>query len=275
MPFTGSHPAAVLPLVRSGLPASALVIGSMSPDLPFYLPSPVTATFTHTVLGATTVDIVLGAAIFAGWQSFVGGAMVAYAPTAVRARLGTGVPAGLPYHCGRPRRILGVLAALLVGALTHVGWDSFTHATMWGPVHIRWLAGRVGPLPAYEWAQYASGLAGALALILWCWNWWRHTSPAARPVPEAGRGRRLMWIIAALAGGAGVVFGAVDGVGQSHPVRGALFKAATTAVSAVAAVVLVTAASWRLHDRPKAATQTRSTGRTSASAGRGGGSTRG
>ncbi|MDQ7908342.1 DUF4184 family protein [Phytohabitans sp. ZYX-F-186] len=41
MPFTGSHPAAVLPLVRWGLPPAALVIGSMVPDLPYYLPTPV------------------------------------------------------------------------------------------------------------------------------------------------------------------------------------------------------------------------------------------
>ena len=36
MPFTGSHPAAVLPFLRSGLPPSALVIGSMAPDFPYY-----------------------------------------------------------------------------------------------------------------------------------------------------------------------------------------------------------------------------------------------
>ena len=38
MPFTGSHPAAVLPLLRTPLPASALVAGSVAPDIPFYLP---------------------------------------------------------------------------------------------------------------------------------------------------------------------------------------------------------------------------------------------
>src|SRR5690349_3109958 len=112
MPFTGSHPAAVLPLVRFGLPASALVIGSMSPDLPYYLPSPATGTFTHTLYGAFTIDIVLGAVVFAGWQSLVGPAVVAYAPAPFRTRLGTRRPAGLAYHCGRPHRILLVLAAL-------------------------------------------------------------------------------------------------------------------------------------------------------------------
>lgn len=34
MPLTGSHPAAVLPLLRTPLPASALVDGSIAPDVP-------------------------------------------------------------------------------------------------------------------------------------------------------------------------------------------------------------------------------------------------
>lgn len=38
MPFTGSHPAAVLPFLRTPLPASALVVGSIAPDVPFSLP---------------------------------------------------------------------------------------------------------------------------------------------------------------------------------------------------------------------------------------------
>ena len=40
MPFTGSHPAVVLPLLRTPLPASALVLGSTAPDLPHFLPGP-------------------------------------------------------------------------------------------------------------------------------------------------------------------------------------------------------------------------------------------
>ena len=38
MPFTASHPAAILPFLRTPLPASALVAGSIAPDLPYYVP---------------------------------------------------------------------------------------------------------------------------------------------------------------------------------------------------------------------------------------------
>jgi hypothetical protein len=38
VPFTGSHPAAVLPFLRTPLPASAPVAGTMAPDIPYHLP---------------------------------------------------------------------------------------------------------------------------------------------------------------------------------------------------------------------------------------------
>jgi hypothetical protein len=36
MPFTLSHPAAVLPLAGTGFPVAALVAGSMAPDVPMF-----------------------------------------------------------------------------------------------------------------------------------------------------------------------------------------------------------------------------------------------
>ena len=40
MPITFAHPAAVLPLARTGLPLTALAIGSMVPDLPMFVRLP-------------------------------------------------------------------------------------------------------------------------------------------------------------------------------------------------------------------------------------------
>jgi len=62
VPFTGSHPAAVLPFFRVLVPA-ALVIGSMVPDLPYYLPSPVPGSVTHTATGSW-FDLLVGIIAF-------------------------------------------------------------------------------------------------------------------------------------------------------------------------------------------------------------------
>src|SRR5436309_6060879 len=55
MPWTLSHPAVVLPLRRFSpqpLNFAALIIGSMTPDIGFYLGRLVLATFAHTLPGS-------------------------------------------------------------------------------------------------------------------------------------------------------------------------------------------------------------------------------
>ena len=69
MPFTGSHPAAILPLLRWSLPGSALVMGSIAPDMPMLLPIPAVVHFAHTLLGLLTIDLAIGVIGFALWQA--------------------------------------------------------------------------------------------------------------------------------------------------------------------------------------------------------------
>jgi Domain of unknown function (DUF4184) len=58
-------------LVHAGLVPSALVIGSMIPDLPYFILLPVDARATHTILGAGTVDVVFGLVVFCLWQALL------------------------------------------------------------------------------------------------------------------------------------------------------------------------------------------------------------
>jgi uncharacterized protein DUF4184 len=59
MPFTVSHPAAVLPVLR-WLPPSAVVVGSLVPDIPLCVRPPVGYHTTHSLAGVVTVDLPLG-----------------------------------------------------------------------------------------------------------------------------------------------------------------------------------------------------------------------
>jgi len=71
----------------------------------------------------------------------------------------------------RPRLGTSVVSAL-VGALTHVGWDLFTHDDRWAPRHIAWLRSHAVTLGGrwISWAevlQYAGHVLGAaLAIVL-------------------------------------------------------------------------------------------------------------
>src|SRR2546421_8312948 len=114
MPFTGSHPAAVLPFLR-WLPPGALVVGSMAPDFPYFVPVGVTGATTHAALGVVTVDVLLAAAAWVLWRFLVWPAGLGLAPP-LRGRGGAAAP-------GRP---LLLAPAVALGAAPHVRGGTLT-----------------------------------------------------------------------------------------------------------------------------------------------------
>jgi len=232
VPFTASHPAAVLPLVGTRLPASALVIGSMVPDLPYFLP-PVSGP-THSPLGIVTVDLVLGGAAWLVWHRLLAAPALAAAPRRLRGRIGPG-----------PRRVRfppAVAAALVIGSATHVAWDEFTHVDRWGTRHVPALAREWYGLAGYRWAQYASTVLGALAIVLWLRAWWRRTPEEAEP---PGRVSPRWWLVPGVAGLAGAAMGAAG----AESVREGAFRIAVYGARGAAVAGLVLATAWHLRAR--------------------------
>ena len=238
MPFTGSHPAAILPFLRTTLPASALVIGSMTPDIPYYLPVGL-PWVTHSAGAVVSTDVLLGGLTWALWHGVLAAPALATAPAGLRARLAGRVPTGL--RVCLPQLAL-VVAALVVGAATHVLWDEFSHAHRWGTAHIPALSRMWGPWPGYLWVQELSGLAGATILIVWLVRWWRRTPPQ----PEAGSPARL-WAWAVLAA-TGVAAGGLAARG-APTIGSAGFAGVTAAGGAVLAVAVVLALAWHVRRR--------------------------
>ena len=240
MPFTPSHAAAVLPFLRTPLPASALVIGSVAPDLPYYLPLELPWD-THTASAVVTVDLLLGGLAWVVWHALLAEPALAGAPGALRARL-AGVPLGLVVRSRSLRGLVLTVLALVVGSATHVLWDEFTHAGRWGTEQLPALARDWGPLPGYRWLQYASGVVGGAVLVIWLVRWWRHAPRA--PLPA----RSSAWPTWVAIVGAGLLAG-VAGALAAPDVRKAAWLGATWGGGAALAVALALAAVWQVHRR--------------------------
>ncbi|MEU9123798.1 DUF4184 family protein [Streptomyces sp. NPDC048506] len=179
MPFTLSHAAAVLPVVRrtgaarGPLVASALVAGSFAPDVTYYADSMVPGgmafgAFTHALWGVLTVDVVVTVALVAGWL-WVREPLLALLPRAWRGRVGA-LLRGRPW---RPRGAGGVAALVgwfvvsaVLGSATHVVWDAFTHAGRWGTRLVPGLGGVVAGVPVAAYVQYGTS-AVALGALGW------------------------------------------------------------------------------------------------------------
>ena len=145
MPYPFAHPAAVLPLVRFGVP-SALVIGSVAPDL-WYLVPFVQRADSHTLAGLFWFCLPAGVALYLLFHLVLKEPLIALLST----RLSTFACRGLP-----ARSWGAVVLSLLAGILTHLLWDELTHSNT--------------PRPGVNWAQHANTLAGAAVLAWWVWR---------------------------------------------------------------------------------------------------------
>ena len=201
MPFTGSHPAAVLPLLRLGLPASALVIGSLTPDLPYYFDLPVTAAQTHSLTGALGADLILGISAYLIWHLLLVPPLIWAAPASLQRRIPDRLRAGP--RLGTAGDLARVGLALAIGALTHVLWDAFTHAGMLGPRMVPWLDSVVYGLPLFRWLHLGSSILGLACLVWVAVRWWPGAPTTGsiapiRPAVRWGLGLALLaWAVVA------------------------------------------------------------------------------
>ena len=184
MPWTFAHPAAVLPFRRFGasrLPLSGLVIGSLAPDLGYYAGCFDLATHAHTPGGVLLICLPSALLLLLLLRRFRG-FLVAPLPDPHRTLLG-----GLPVPSLRlPVRMACMIIAILIGALTHVAWDAFTHADgamvrSGGPLRapLFVFAGRT--FAAYNVLQHASTLLGLVAMAVAYRRWlecWVPRGPA-------------------------------------------------------------------------------------------------
>jgi hypothetical protein len=199
MPFTVSHTAAVLPLQRWLRPErafAAAVIGSMVPDFGLFLPFWMPRDATHGRLALLTFCLPLGLLTWLLYEVLVRPALLEVAPDRWWSRWRERGVAAL----GSARAWLVAAAAVLVGAVTHLAWDAFTHENARGvemfPL-LQDMSWRVNghPMYLYRILQHLSSVLG-LALVLWvAWRWHRRSPPltvqAARALPAP---ERWSWI---------------------------------------------------------------------------------
>lgn len=162
MPFTLAHPAAVLPLPRlmgrAGV-LSALVIGSIAPDLPYFLGDPLQRKTTHSLHSLLWFSLPAGWAVYLAFELAMRRALVFVLPRPFRARLRSDP------QLGERGPVTG---CILLGALTHLAWDAVTHE-----------------LGSYAVMQALNTLAGLAVIAGMVMRWLERTPP--RRLPPATR----------------------------------------------------------------------------------------
>ena len=194
MPFTPAHAALVLPLLRlenRRLSATALVLGAMAPDFEYFLRLRPDGIYGHTWAGIFWMDLPLTLAFAWLFHRLVKLPLVQSLPGVLRVRLLPLVGGGWP-----PRRLLSgpVLLGALLGCVSHIVWDWFTHDD--GLVVLHWpllrqtLPGFSQQWPLYQFLQYVSTFVGLGSIA------WFVLKLPARPVAPAPptRTRFTFWL---------------------------------------------------------------------------------
>lgn len=178
MPWTFAHPAAILLFRRVGswsLPLSGLVVGSLAPDVGYYAGCFALATQAHTAGGALLLCVPTGCGVvlLLRWLRSL---LIAPLPDPHRMALERlSVPS-----LSSPGHALRMVAAVSVGAMTHVVWDAFTHAggamvAALAPLRAELFAIGGRHVAVYNVLQHASTLGGVAALGLAYVRWLHRT----------------------------------------------------------------------------------------------------
>jgi len=181
MPFTISHAAAVLPLGKTRLPLAALMIGSLSPDFAYFLPAELSRASTHNLNGILLFCLPVSLALWLLFVRVLERPTIELLPAAWRER----VPRSDPLSW----RSLGFAGiAVIVGAVTHVLWDAFTHAhtfvtNAFPGMHAEAFRIYGSPVRVFFILQVLSSIFGLLALAWWARSL-RHS--AIRVAPATG-----------------------------------------------------------------------------------------
>jgi hypothetical protein len=248
VPFTLSHPAAVLLLRGTRLPVTAMVAGSMAPDVPMFVPIPGSYGVTHSWVGVVTVDLLISVVAVGLWLGVMREALVDLAPAAVRDRLE-------PWAGYDARQWALVPLAAVLGSASHVLWDAFTHRARWGVREITWLHEVHGGLVGFKWAQYASGVLGLLVVGAWALTTLRRLAvqPRSPRVPELCT-RALAAVL-----GATALVGAVAALSAASPgLVPMAFRAAVLGTITLAVGLVALAVCWQVLARRGLRTGTRS-----------------
>lgn len=165
MPFTFAHPAIILPFYKSKTFSrffTLLVIGSMSPDFEYFLRLQTYSKYSHTIPGIFYFCIPASLVIFFLYEKVIKPELTRYflqkeVTTISIIRSNTDI-------------LLGI-TAIVIGAFSHILWDSFTHIGGFFVTHYPiFFQQYFGSIPMFKILQHGSTLVGGLIVFIFLWN---------------------------------------------------------------------------------------------------------
>jgi hypothetical protein len=154
----------------------------MAPDFRYFFNLAPRSHFGHSLNGVFVFCLPAGLAVLWIFHAVMKLPLISLAPEPHQQRL---VVLAKPFRWGGAGRFTLIVASLLLGSISHLVWDAFTHEH--GLV-VRNVPDFRAPLeefgthrPLYNLLQQGSSVLGLALLAFWYWRW--HKRTPAQPVP--------------------------------------------------------------------------------------------
>ena len=169
MPFTLSHAAILLPFLKNKkLSATALIIGSMSPDFEYFFRMKMQSEISHTFWGIFLIDFPLGFIVMFAFHEIIKKPFIENAPLFFQKRLAVLKDSNwIDYF---KNNFLSVVISFFLGAVSHIFWDSMTHWDGYLVQRVSFLNLELFSIPLYKIAQHLSSIIGLAYILGYVYN---------------------------------------------------------------------------------------------------------
>lgn len=167
MPFTFAHPAIILPLnkYQKFFSFTALVVGSVAPDFEYFIRFQPKSTVSHTLLGVFIFNLPLTLLLGYLFHRIVKKNFIQHLPSPFDSWFK--IIADQDWNIYSLSGLFIFIYSALVGILSHILWDSFTHIHGFFVAHIPLLSTTiVWNIPLYKILQHLSTLLGMVIILL-------------------------------------------------------------------------------------------------------------
>lgn len=179
MPFTFCHPAIVLPfkyLPKRFFSVPGLIVGSMSPDFEYFLRMRISSTIGHSIHGIFLFDIPISLLFLYLSYNIIADSLISNLPRYFRNRFV--FIRNLNWNEYFISEWKVIILSIIIGAATHILWDSFTHKSGYFVIQNSFLSSKIlvynHAIGVYKILQHMSTIIGGVIIILFLFNLREH-----------------------------------------------------------------------------------------------------
>ncbi|EPB9414049.1 DUF4184 family protein [Clostridium perfringens] len=173
MPFTLAHPAAVVFLKNKKFNLTALILGSMAPDFIYFLNFRPYGNLGHQILGFFILNLPLCILLAYIFHNFIKSPLISHLPRPLDNWYGYLRTEQFGLHSWK--EVIVFIYSALLGMITHVLWDGFTHKTGFFVRHIPWLRQKIilfggEEIYIYKLVQHTSTVIGIIIVLFFLYK---------------------------------------------------------------------------------------------------------